>query len=103
VGALWGRCGWESAARGRIIGSCRENTTSAKEEEEVKVIYQTNPTEMFRERQLLLLSEAENRHLTRQLRKAHSEGHPRSEERRMAGIRRAIALWGRTSIPFFGS
>jgi hypothetical protein len=66
------------------------------------VIYQTNPTEMFRERQLLLLSEAENRHLARQLRKAHSEGHHRSEER-MAGFRRAIALWGRTSIPFFGS
>jgi hypothetical protein len=63
---------------------------------------QTNPTEMFRERQLGLLSEAENRRLARRLRKAHSKGHPRSE-RRTAGFRRAIALWGRTSIPFLGS
>ena len=65
-------------------------------------MYQTNPTEMFRERQLALLRDAENRHLARRLRKARSEEHSRSE-RRMAGFRRAIALWGRTSIPFFGS
>ena len=64
-------------------------------------MYQTNPTEMFRERQLALLREAEDRRLARRLREAHSKGHPRSE-RRMAGFERAIALWGRTSIPFFG-
>ena len=61
---------------------------------------QTNLTEMFRERQLALLEEAENRHLARRLRKARSNGQPRSE-RLMAGFERAIASWGRTSIPFF--
>ena len=65
-------------------------------------MHQTNPTEMFRERQLTLLREVENRRLARRLRKARSKGCPRSE-RRMADVKRAIALWGRTSIPFFGS
>ena len=41
-------------------------------------MYQTNPTEMFRERQLALLREAEDRRLARRLRKARSKGHPRS-------------------------
>ncbi len=63
---------------------------------------QTNPTEMFRERQLMLLRDAEDRRLARLLREARSNGHPRSEGR-MAGFGRAIAMWGRTSIPFFGS
>jgi hypothetical protein len=62
---------------------------------------QINPTEMFRERQLALLGEVENRRLARRLREG-SKGHPRSE-RRLAGFSRAVALWGRTSIPFFGS
>jgi hypothetical protein len=61
---------------------------------------QNNPTEMFRERQLALLREADDRHLARRLRKARSK--PRGE-RRMAGFQRAFAMWGRTSIPFFGS
>jgi len=63
-------------------------------------MYQTNPTEMFREHQLALLRETEQRRLARRLRAARSKGHPRSE-RGMAGLLRAIALWGRTSIPFF--
>ncbi len=63
-------------------------------------MHQTNPTKMDRERQLALLREAEERRLARQLRAARSKGHPRSE-RRMARFRRAIALWGRTSNPFF--
>jgi hypothetical protein len=62
---------------------------------------QINPTEMFRERQRVLLREVENRRLARRLREG-SKGYPRSE-RRMAGFKRAVALWGRTSIPFFGS
>jgi hypothetical protein len=65
-------------------------------------MHQTNPTEMFRERHLALLREAEDRRLTRRLRAARSKGHPQSD-RRMAGPERAIALWGRISIPFFGS
>ena len=63
-------------------------------------MHQTYPTEMFRERQLALLREAEERRLARKLRADRSRGHPRSE-RRMAGFRRAMALWGRTKTPFF--
>ena len=60
-------------------------------------MYQANPTEMFRERQLALLREVEDRRLARRQRRAsarasalRSEG-PRSE-RQLAGFRRAIAL-----------
>ncbi len=63
-------------------------------------MHQTNPTEVFRERQLALLREAEEQRLARRLRTARSKGRPRSDWR-MAGFRRAIALWGRTGIPFF--
>jgi hypothetical protein len=63
-------------------------------------MYQTNPTEIFRERQLALLREADDRRLARRLRAARSKERPRSE-RRMAGFRQAIALWGQTSVPFF--
>ena len=42
-------------------------------------MYQTNPTEMFRERHLALLREAEDRRLARRLRKARSKVHPRSK------------------------
>ena len=66
-------------------------------------MHQTNPTEMFRERQLALLREAEDRRRARRLRAAHSKRSPRSDQRMagMAGFRRAIGLWGRTSTPFF--
>ncbi len=63
---------------------------------------QTNPTEMLRERHLALLHEAEGRRLARRSKAARSKGRTRSE-RRMSGFERAVALWGRTSIPFFGS
>jgi hypothetical protein len=63
-------------------------------------MHQTNPTEMVRERHLALLREAEERRITRRLRTARSKGHLWSD-RRMAGFWRAVALWGRTSIPFF--
>jgi hypothetical protein len=62
-------------------------------------MYQTNPTEMFRERQLALLREAQERRLARSTRTAPRN--PRSEGRRMAELRRAIALWGQASTPFF--
>ena len=63
-------------------------------------MHQTNPTEMFRERQLALLREAEDRRPARRLRAAHSKRSPRSDQR-MAVFRRAVALWRGTSIPFF--
>jgi hypothetical protein len=62
-------------------------------------MHQTNPTEMFRERQLALLREAEDRRRARRLRAAHSKRSPRSDQRK-AGFRRAVALWGRISTPF---
>ena len=62
-------------------------------------MHQSNPTEMIRERHLSLLHEGEGRHLARRLRAARSK----RSERRMAGFERAIALWGRISIPFVGS
>jgi hypothetical protein len=58
-----------------------------------------NHTELYYGRQELL-REARDAHLARQLRAVRSKGSPRSE-RRMAGFGRAIALWGRTGIPFF--
>jgi hypothetical protein len=65
-------------------------------------MYQTNLTEMFRERQLALLREAEDRRLARRLRGTRPQRSSRTGRPRPgAGFRRAIASWGRTSIPFF--
>jgi len=55
-------------------------------------MYQTNPTEMFRERELALRREAQERR--------HSRSH-RGGRRRMTAFQRLIALWERTSTPFF--
>jgi hypothetical protein len=65
-------------------------------------MYQINATEMFRQRQLGLLREAENRRLARQMRVTRPQRSTRTGRGRPeAGFRRAIASWGRTSIPFF--
>ena len=65
-------------------------------------MHQTNLTEMFRERQLGLLREAENRRLVRRLRVTRPQRNSRTGRSRLgAGFRRVIAPWGRTSIPFF--
>jgi hypothetical protein len=56
-------------------------------------MYQTNPTELFRERELLLMR-----------RKVPARRHPRSHRggrRRIAAFGRMIASWGRTSTAFF--
>ena len=55
-------------------------------------MYQTNPTEMFRERELLL------RRRKPPGRRDRIHGGVR---RRMAAFGRMIALWGRTSTAFF--
>jgi hypothetical protein len=55
-----------------------------------ETMYQPNPTEMFRERQLALLREAEDRRHAGRLRAAASKRSSRSE-RRKAGFRRAMA------------
>jgi hypothetical protein len=56
-------------------------------------MYQTNPTETFRERELLLMR-----------RKAHRRRPPpsrRDGRRSMAALGRMIASWGRTGTAFF--
>ena len=58
------------------------------------------PTELYYERHELLLREARNAHLARELRAARSKRSPRSD-RRIANFLRATTLWGLTSIPFF--
>ncbi len=65
-------------------------------------MYFTNEhmTESYYDRHLALVHEAEDRRLARPLRAARSERSPRSD-RRITGFRWAIALWGRTSTPFF--
>jgi hypothetical protein len=65
-------------------------------------MYHRNPTEVWRERQLALLREAEHRRLVRLVR----EGRPRASSApasggRMAALRSGISLWGRTAAPFF--
>jgi urease accessory protein UreF len=65
-------------------------------------MYQTNPTEMFRERRLALLREVEDRRRARRLRATRPQRSSLTESRRLgARFRRAIASWGQTSIPFF--
>jgi hypothetical protein len=55
-------------------------------------MYQTNPTAMFREREIALRREVQERRRSR----SHRGG-----DRRMAAFRRLIAFWGRTSTQFF--
>jgi hypothetical protein len=62
-----------------------------------------NPTELYYQRQELLLREAKERRLARRLRAVHRKGAPRkgSGHRAAEFLLRAIDLWGRASIPFF--
>ncbi len=65
-----------------------------------------NPTELYRERHELPMREAEDaRHARRRLRAATRTGAPDtgSVRWRLAGfLRRSLALWGRTGVPFLG-
>lgn len=59
-----------------------------------------HPTELFRERQELLVGEVRVARLASQLRAARRSS--TTGERRRAWLPgRAIALWGRTSVPHF--
>ena len=66
-------------------------------------MYQVNDLEMWRERSHELMREAENGRLARRLRTTRPKGAPSSarEGRRISPLRRAVALWGRTGVPFF--
>jgi hypothetical protein len=60
-----------------------------------------HPTELYRERQELLGQEARETRLTGQLRAARRERTAPSDRRTSDFSGRVMALWGRTSIPFF--
>ena len=60
-------------------------------------MYQTNPTELFRERHLALLREAQDRRLARGLRKARSKGHPQSKPHVKGSWLRM--LWSTRPVP----
>ena len=64
-----------------------------------------NPTELYRERHELLMREAEDARHAHRLRAARRTGAPDTESVRwrLAGfLRRSLASWGRTGVPFFG-
>ena len=59
-------------------------------------------TEIWRERHLALLREAEERRHVRQLRRTRRRKSSRDGSRsRTVALRRVIDSWGRTSVPFF--
>jgi hypothetical protein len=66
-------------------------------------MYQMNDLEMWHERSHDLLRDAEEARVARRLRSARPQGVSRTTygPRFAGGLRRATALWGRTSVPFF--
>ncbi len=65
-------------------------------------MYQLNEIDLWHERSRELLREAENGRLARRLRAPRSKGsHRTTNGGRISPLRRAAALWGRTSVPFF--
>jgi len=62
-----------------------------------------HPTELLYERQEVLMREARNVRLARERRTVRRKER-RAGKRQAAGfLRRAIALWGRASTPFFSA
>ena len=65
-------------------------------------MYQINDLEMWHERSDDLLREAEKARVARRLHSARPQDVSRTTYGlRFAGLRRAAALWGWTSVPFF--
>ena len=65
-------------------------------------MYESYPTEVWRERHLALLREADERRLARRLRRPRSRRHSQTgSQPRTAAVGRVIASWGRTNVPFF--
>ncbi len=66
-----------------------------------KAMYQLNEIDLWHERSHELLREAENGRLARRLRALRSKRAPRTTNGHQSSpLRRAAALWGRTSVPF---
>jgi hypothetical protein len=65
-------------------------------------MYQMNDLELWHQRRDELLRDAEGERLARRVRARHPKGASRTANgRHIATLRRARALWGRTSVPFF--
>jgi hypothetical protein len=64
-------------------------------------MYHHNPSEVWRERQIALLREAEHRRIVRQLREGRPGASPAVGARRLAALGPAISVWRRTVAPLF--
>ena len=73
-----------------------------RERQEAGAMYEINPTEVWREHQLVLLREAEERRHARQRRRARRQKSREDGSRaREAALERGISSWGRNAVPFF--
>ena len=86
------------AAVPRALLVTMKNTIQASKEQRMYPIDPIHPTELYRERRELLAQEAR---LAGQLRAARRERTATSDRRTSDFFGRAMALWGRTSVPFF--
>jgi hypothetical protein len=88
------------------MGRAEAHKVRAQVKDARAMYYQTNPTEVWRERHLALLREAEGPRFTRRLQRREAREHEfskRDRRRTMRLLRRVIALWRVTSISFFGA
>ena len=76
------------------------DTSRAPKEQRMYPIDPVHPT-LYRERQELLAREAREARLAGQLRAARRERTAPTDRRTSGFFGRAMALWGRTSAPFF--
>jgi hypothetical protein len=78
-----------------------KNTIQASKERMMYPIDPIHPPELYRDRQELLAREARDARLAGQLRAARRERTATSDRRTSDSSGRVMALWGRTSVPFF--
>jgi hypothetical protein len=68
----------------------------------INLLDHNHPTELYYRRHELLLQEAGDARVPREVRASRQKAAPKKgSDRHVAGLQRAIALWGRTSVPFF--
>ena len=84
----------------RALLVAMRDTSQASKEQRMYPIDPIHPT-LYRERQELLAREARDARLARQLRAARRERTATSDRRTSSFSGRAMALWGRTIVPFF--
>jgi hypothetical protein len=84
----------------RALLVAMKNTSQASKEQRMYPIDPIHPT-LYRERQELLAREAREARLAGQLRAARRQRTATSDRRTSNFSGRVMALWGRTSVPFF--